>query len=200
MIKPIEGVQRQRDLTGVVNAGLLLLALLFLYYIIFVSPDVKIKSPIPEHYTPQYLSVRAQERPAPTQTPSSECAEEKRVCLLTKFLTSKNSPLTAYAKLFVQLADEKGLDWTLMPAISGIESSFGKQTIEGSHNPFGLGGDNFMHFESWEDAIRFEAALLSKHYRWNIARGIQMKYCPDSDNCNREWPTVVSNFSEEILK
>ena len=66
MIKPIEGVQRQRDLTGVVNAGLLLLALLFLYYIIFVSPDVKIKSPIPAQ--PNYMAVRAQERPAPTQS------------------------------------------------------------------------------------------------------------------------------------
>src|ERR1035437_123786 len=48
---------------------------------------------------------------------------DSRVKILTSFLKQYNSPLTPYASDFVQMADRYNLDWKLVAAISGVEST-----------------------------------------------------------------------------
>lgn len=123
---------------------------------------------------------------------------DKRATQLEKFLNDKGSPLAPLAAYMVRKSDDNGLDWTLMPSISGKESTFGLFTKPDSHNPFGLGGTKFMYFDSWEEAIDFEANLLNKYYRENMVSGIQGTYCPDSE-CASDWTSTVVSFSNELL-
>lgn len=124
--------------------------------------------------------------------------EDKRVTILNEFFTKKASPLASYSKFFVETADKYGLDWTLMPAISGMESSFGKEMPVRSNNPFGLGGGNLMRFATLYDAIEYEGKLLSKNYKLAANHAIGSIYCPKYE-CNQNWAVIVTNFSEEIL-
>ena len=55
---------------------------------------------------------------------------------LRKFLEKNSSPLTPYSPDFIKLADYYGLDWRLVPAISGVESTFGKHIPGNSYNAY----------------------------------------------------------------
>jgi len=74
------------------------------------------------------------------------------------------SPLIEYSDVFVRYADKYGLDWKLLPAISGLESYFAKFYVYGSYNAYGWGG-GYIYFGSWEDGI----ATVSKALRINYA-------------------------------
>src|SRR3989344_4865811 len=50
-----------------------------------------------------------------------------------------NSPLVDQAAFYVKYADEFGVDWKLLPAISGLESTFGRFLMPGSYNAYGWG-------------------------------------------------------------
>lgn len=135
----------------------------------------------------------------PIATPTIAFADP-RVDKLTTMLEEKGSPLAPYATLIIEQADKYDIGWTRLYAISGIESSFGKQIKEDSHNAWGIGGDtDFMYFDSWEEGIIFTSRMLGKHYSWNANKGIQSKYCP-TDTCDEVWAERVTEFSQEVLE
>lgn len=134
----------------------------------------------------------------PSKTIKVVVSVDQRLETLERFLKEKDSPLAPYSDHFIEIADKYGLDWTLMPAISGIESNFGKKMPEGSNNPFGLGGRSLMTFQNLYDAIEYEGKLLSKDYKLASNRAIGSIYCPQHE-CNQKWAITVTNFSEEIL-
>ncbi|HVZ67539.1 MAG TPA: hypothetical protein VG917_04720 [Patescibacteria group bacterium] len=74
-----------------------------------------------------------------------------------------NSPLAGQAYAYVKYADEYGVDWKLLPAISGVESSFGIALMPGSYNAYGWGGGH-IYFNSWEDGIRSIDEALGENY------------------------------------
>ncbi|MCL5019765.1 MAG: hypothetical protein M1426_04745 [Patescibacteria group bacterium] len=78
-----------------------------------------------------------------------------RVKILHDYLARENSPLATYAAEFVSTADKYNLDWRLVAAISGVESTFGKEIPAASYNAWGWGvyGDNVIRFSSWKDGI-----------------------------------------------
>ena len=61
-----------------------------------------------------------------------------RVVSLKRFFEKYDSPLADYAEKFVKEADKYNLDWRLVPAISGVESTFGKRIPYGSFNAYGF--------------------------------------------------------------
>jgi len=77
------------------------------------------------------------------------------------------SPLVNEAVHYVRYADLYGVDWKLLPAISGLESGFGKHLMPGSHNAYGWGGGH-IYFASWEEGIATINKSLSERY---MARG-----------------------------
>lgn len=75
----------------------------------------------------------------------------KRLSIKSVF-EKHNSPLKTEVSSFISACQLYALDCYLLPAISGLESSYGKKMIEGSHNPFGWGGGKIM-FDSYDEAL-----------------------------------------------
>ncbi len=94
-----------------------------------------------------------------------------RAKVLENYLESVQSPMAPYAEVFVREADKYELDWRLVPAIAGLESSFGKYIPAGSYNAFGwgifTGKTSGKTFQSWEDAIS------------TVSQGLKEKYIDD---------------------
>jgi hypothetical protein len=70
-----------------------------------------------------------------------------------------DTPAAKHARLFVQVADENALDWTLLPTIAFLESGGGK--IYANNNIFGWDSGK-QRFKSVEDGIKYVAAALTK--------------------------------------
>lgn len=66
---------------------------------------------------------------------------QSRADKLRSWFGKYNSRLVEYADEFIQVADEFGLDWRLLPAIATQESGCGTTGIPGNNNPFGYGSD-----------------------------------------------------------
>jgi hypothetical protein len=93
------------------------------------------------------------------------------IVILRTYLESRNSPLAPYAKNFVDEAKKNNLDWRLVAAISGLESSFGVHIPADSYNGWGFGiyGNNVKRFESWDAGIATVSESLRNDYmnKWN---------------------------------
>ncbi len=119
-----------------------------------------------------------------------------RVENLKKFLEKYNSPLAEYAEVFVAYADENNLDYRLVPAITGVESTFGKRIPINSYNAYGWANGEYS-FVSWEDSISHVTEVLKEKY---VDRGadtiseIARIYAPPSST----WGGKVSFFVKKI--
>lgn len=111
-------------------------------------------------------------RPALAGTPEAPKTEvqpkvlDNRAEILSSYLAQKNSPLQYHAQDFIDAADTYDLDWKLVPAISGVESTFGKHIPAASYNGWGWGvyGNNALGFRSWRDGI------------FTVSEGLKTKY------------------------
>lgn len=89
---------------------------------------------------------------------------DDRVMVLQKYLEKNDSPLAPYAPQFIAWADYYHMPWELLPAISGVESTFGKEVP--CTNAFGWNvyGDNTYCFASYPDAIHIILKTLREEY------------------------------------
>jgi len=116
--------------------------------------------------------------------------------ILENFLEGYNSPLASYSEVFISLADEYDLDWRLVPAITGVESTFGKRIPFESYNAYGWANGAYS-FESWEESIEVVSKALRERY---IDRGadsvseIARIYAPPSST----WAGKVKFFMKKI--
>lgn len=115
---------------------------------------------------------------------------------LKQYFDYYKSPLAEYAGVFVEMADKYNIDWKLLPAISGVESTFARHYINGTYNAYGWGGGK-IQFESWEDSIEKVSKALSEKY---YSRGLDTPakiapvYCPPS----KVWAGNVNFFMEKL--
>jgi hypothetical protein len=128
---------------------------------------------------------------------------------IASFFRSKGSPLASYAQDFVNAADKWGIDYRLLPAISGTETSFGKAGV-GVTGPFGYGSAT-----SWgtpQKAIELAAKAIGSSQDTN---GFQAHYKnartisqigatwapPGASNDgggNSGWPSATAQFFKEL--
>ncbi len=127
---------------------------------------------------------------------SSNVGYDYRTQNLRKFLLKYNSPLADYADEFVAYADKNDLDYRLVPAITGVESTFGKHIPVNSYNAYGWANGDYR-FESWEDSIAHVSEVLKTKYFdkgadsiYEIAR----IYAPPSTT----WGSKVTYFVNKI--
>jgi hypothetical protein len=120
---------------------------------------------------------------------------------LRAFLTSYGSPLAAEAETFVAQADKNNLDWKLVAAIAGTESTFGKEIPTGSYNGWGwgifTGAQDGVHFKDWADGIAQVSEGIRKNY---INRGAKDLYDIGwiyAANGN-SWATHTGYFIEKL--
>jgi len=125
-----------------------------------------------------------------------EDSADLRAVILRKYLTKHNSPLADYAEEFIATADKYNLDWRLLPAISGVESTFGKRIPYKSYNAYGWAG-GLYRFSSWEDSIEVVSKSLKEDY---VEKGadsfskMARRYCPP----NPAWGYKVLYFMKQI--
>ena len=93
-------------------------------------------------------------------------------------LTKYNSPMIGLEDVLIKTAEKYGLDWTLMAAIAGTESSFAKRMPHNCNNPYGWGiyGTNKICFESLEASIEGVASGLAKKYNISSIESIARTY------------------------
>lgn len=125
-----------------------------------------------------------------------------RVSCLHDFLASYNSPLADEAQTFVAEADKNNLDWKLVPAIAGVESTFGKEIPANSYNAWGwgvfTGAQDGVHFTNWADGIAQVANGLKTHYFVNGAKSVDDIGWTYAANGN-SWSAHVHYFLNQIL-
>ena len=87
--------------------------------------------------------------------------------ILASYLAKFNSPLQYHAQDFIDAAKTYELDWRLVPAIAGVESTFGK-FIPGGYNAWGwgvyTGRNSGVAFSSWDEGIEKVAAGIKRDY------------------------------------
>ena len=121
---------------------------------------------------------------------------DRRLEALEIFLTGYDSPLANDAQTFIEVADKYELDWRLLPAIAGLESTFGHRIAPDTYNPFGWGG-GYIEFASWAEAIKTVGKGLAEDY---VTRGlvtpeqIMARYCPP----NGSWARGIRYFMDEL--
>lgn len=142
---------------------------------------------------------------------------DKRVVALYIFLSKYNSPMATpkIAKAFVEHAENNGFGdkWYILPAISGIESAFGRLipvSPQGklSYNAWGWSGGSrygrWSFFDSWEDAVEKVSAGFSTIYKDTdfVPERMVARYCPPCalPESRGVWPRVVNQYSKEILE
>ncbi len=122
-------------------------------------------------------------------------SEDIRVQALRRMFEKYSSPLADMAGSYVEFADKNGVDWKLLPAISGLESSFGKRLMPNSHNAYGWGG-GYIYFDSWEHGIdTITKALSAKYY----ARGADTVWTIGPIYAESPtWAIRVNSFMQKI--
>lgn len=101
-----------------------------------------------------------------------------RAAQMRVVLTKYNSPMVGLEDVLIETAEKYGLDWTLMAAIAGTESSFAKRMPYNCNNPYGWGihGDNKICFKSLQDSIEGVASGLAKKYNISSIESIGRTY------------------------
>ncbi|MBI5018660.1 glucosaminidase domain-containing protein [Candidatus Gottesmanbacteria bacterium] len=104
---------------------------------------------------------------ASAHLPVTHAIIDERVTKLKAYLETHNSPLADQAGHFVAEADRLQMDWKLVAAIAGVESTFGKHVPANSYNGWGwaiyTGQSDGRHFDGWKDGI----TVVSEGLRYN---------------------------------
>lgn len=117
--------------------------------------------------------------------------------ILADYLEYRGSPLKYHAQDFVDAANEYNLDWKMLPAIAGVESTFGKFT-PGGYNAWGWGvyGTNAIYFKSWKEAIFTISKGLREDY---FDRGLTNPYSINRVYAeSKSWGRKVSFFISDL--
>lgn len=122
-----------------------------------------------------------------------DCARDARCETLRTFFASQGSPLGASAQVFVEKADQYGLDWRLLPALAMVESGGGRHARR--NNIFGWNSGR-TRFSSVAAGIDYVASRLahSPIYRGRTSREILRAYNPT----RKQYPLRVIRFMESI--
>ncbi len=119
--------------------------------------------------------------------------------ILSAYLAKFNSPLENHAQDFIDAANQYNLDWKLVAAISGVESTFGKH-IPGGYNGWGWGvyGTQAIYFTSWREGIFTVSKGLKEDY---ISRGLLDPYSMNKRYATSPtWGRNVSFFMNDLEK
>ncbi len=127
---------------------------------------------------------------------------DARATALRQFLMDYNSPMYPYAEVFVTEADKYGLDWRLVAAISGVESSFGLLPVR-ANNAWGWKGGSdgdFNPFDTWGHGVEVVTRRLALGYGIHMTPfDIEPIYCPPcGENPDSLWANGVVKFMNQI--
>ena len=123
---------------------------------------------------------------------------DKRAKILAQYFASYNSPFEYQAQTFVDAADKYCLDWKLVPAIAGVESTFGKHSYGYNAWGWGIYGNNRLGFSSWKDGIDTVSQGLKENY---VNKGLTDPYSMNRVYAaSKSWGWKVDYFMKDMDK
>lgn len=133
-------------------------------------------------------------------TPTLSKLEAKRLDprakILADYFYKYNSPLEYQAQDFVDAADKYNLNWKLVPAISGVESTFGKASYGYNAWGWGIYGNQALGFNSWKDGIYTVSGGLRENY---IDKGLTDPYSINKAYAaSSTWGSRVTYFMNDL--
>jgi hypothetical protein len=131
---------------------------------------------------------------------------DARTVIIASYLRDHGSPMVGSAGTFVTVADKYDLDWRLLVAVAGKESTFGLHVPKGSYNAWGwgipTGAQSGKSFSSWNDGINTVGkGLREKYYNRGLTTlaAIEAIYTPPSAaNPDHPWRNGVAQFMYEL--
>ena len=128
-------------------------------------------------------------------TDNQQKVHDIKVKKMRAYFADKNLPMAAYAEELVTEAEKNNLDWTLLGAITMIESTGGKFYIKETKNCFGWGSGK-IKFDSIEASIEAVGRHLggndpatAKYYKGKTEAQIIAIYNP---------PTIKASYATDI--
>ncbi len=127
---------------------------------------------------------------------------EMRANAIDAYFEARKMPLAGYGKKFVEVSEANDIDWRLLPAISVIETTGGKNLCkkisqDKKWNPFGWGSCK-IGFKSFDEAIETVGRNLggnnpntAHHYEDKTNKEILEKYNP---------PSIVPDYAKKVMK
>lgn len=126
-------------------------------------------------------------------TPEEESIRKEQAKIIDDFLTKRKSPLAGYGRKFVDEAAKNDLDYRLLVAISGRESTFALHACKKATNSFLGYGSCKMDFKSPDEAIEIVSARLggqSNYYHEEMT----------TYQILRKYNTVIKNYPNEVIR
>ena len=143
------------------------------------------------------VSQTSEVAPKVITTPAVEI-RKKRALAIDTFLENRGSVLAGYGEKFVTEAEENDIDYRLLVAISGRETTFGGNMCKNPkapNNPFGYGSCRFG-FKSIDESIEKVSASLGGNNK-NTARhydGLNTK------QILRKYNSVIPDYPQEVIR
>lgn len=129
----------------------------------------------------------------------TEPEKDTRSIILREYLRLYNSPLAEYSDVFVKKADQYDIDWKLLVAISGVESTFGQQVPYNCNNAWGYGiyGNITTCFASYDEAIDVISKSIRENYlnKWGARNVYEIGRIYAA---SPTWASRVDRFMEKI--
>jgi len=121
---------------------------------------------------------------------------DSRAQKLEAYLIIQGSPMAKFGQDFVDAADRYGLDWKLLAAIAGVESTYGKKIPANSFNAYGW-NNGVWQFISWPDSINYVSKALKEKY---FDRGLDSvaKIGPVYAPPSQTWTGKITLIMEKI--
>lgn len=131
------------------------------------------------------------------QTETLKYLRAKKV--IKKVLERHNSPMTDATDDFIETCRQYQLDCYLLPAISGVESSFGRFIYPNSYNAFGW-ARGYMIFDDWGEGINTVGKGLRYNYIDKGATDLQSIgriYCESPTWAGKVTKILAEFYSED---
>lgn len=123
---------------------------------------------------------------------------DMRPYYISNFL--KTTRLEPYSHYIVEVSDQYGLDYRLIPAIAMKESGGGNAVKESTHNAWGWENGRTV-FPSWEAAIDTVARTLKTKYADKglvTPDEIMPVYAPPQIHTGGKWARDINHFFEKL--
>lgn len=147
-------------------------------------------------FTTQNAAVVAQSVPQTTKVEARQL--DPRAKTLADYFATKNSPFQYQAQDFIDAADKYNIDWKLVPAISGVESTFGTNSYGYNAWGWGIYGNSALGFNSWKDGIYTVTGGLKTGY---IDKGLTDPYSINKIYAaSPTWGSRVNFFMNDLEK
>lgn len=131
---------------------------------------------------------------------------DNRAAKIDAYFAQWDLPLTGYGKEMVVVADEYGIDWTILPALAMLETTGGKNLCSNTRNgvrnknAFGYGSCS-IYFKTFEDGFEAVARTISGNgkntshlYSGKTIDEILEVYNPPAT------PGITKNYHDKAIK